>query len=306
MTTLIVTRGLPACGKTTKARAWVAEDPVGRARINRDDIRAMCHDSVFIKRSDDTKGTEVAIQAARDAAITALLKDGVSVVCDDTNLPSRVARGLRKIARQVGAEFEVWDMTDVPIDTCIERDAQRTGRAKVGEAVIRGMWTKYISGKRHPLPIADDPEPAAAVAPYVGDPTLPRAWIVDIDGTLAKMRDRSPYDWHRVGEDDVVEAVYDAVNAFANQAEVILLSGRDGCCEMETRQWLSDCVVHYDALFMRKEGDTRRDSIVKAELFDRHIRGQYNVIGVIDDRNQVVDMWRAMGLTCLQAAPGDF
>lgn len=58
--------------------------------------------------------------------------------------------------------------------------------------------------------------------------------------------------------------------------------------------------ILYD-LFMREA-----DYIVKAELFDKYVRHNYNVIGVLDDRTQVVNMWRSMGLTCLQVAPGDF
>jgi hypothetical protein len=64
--------------------------------------------------------------------------------------------------------------------------------------------------------------------------------------------------------------------------------------------------VPYDALFMRPAGDSRKDSIVKRELFDRHVAGRWAVRGVIDDRRQVVEMWRAMGLMCAQVAPGDF
>lgn len=59
-------------------------------------------------------------------------------------------------------------------------------------------------------------------------------------------------------------------------------------------------------LHMRPAGDRRRDSIVKAELFDRHVRDQYRVLVVLDDRKQVVEMWRSLGLTCLQVAEGDF
>ena len=48
MPTLVITRGLPASGKTTKAREWVAADPVRRARVNRDDVRAQLHDSAHV------------------------------------------------------------------------------------------------------------------------------------------------------------------------------------------------------------------------------------------------------------------
>jgi len=64
--------------------------------------------------------------------------------------------------------------------------------------------------------------------------------------------------------------------------------------------------VNFDELFMRPEGDMRPDNIVKAELFDTYVRDNYDVQFVIDDRDQVVDMWRRMGLACLQVAPGDF
>jgi hypothetical protein len=57
---------------------------------------------------------------------------------------------------------------------------------------------------------------------------------------------------------------------------------------------------------MRPAADSRKDSIVKAELFWEHVAPHWNVRGVIDDRDQVVAMWRALGLMCAQVAPGDF
>lgn len=57
---------------------------------------------------------------------------------------------------------------------------------------------------------------------------------------------------------------------------------------------------------MRPEGNNEKDSIIKRRMFDEYIRGKYYVDFVLDDRNQVVEMWRNMGLTCLQVAEGDF
>ena len=58
---------------------------------------------------------------------------------------------------------------------------------------------------------------------------------------------------------------------------------------------------------MRKTEDVRKDAIVKKEFFDTHIRDKYFVKYVLDDRNQVVDMWRLeLGLACLQVNYGDF
>ena len=57
---------------------------------------------------------------------------------------------------------------------------------------------------------------------------------------------------------------------------------------------------------MRKGGDKRIDSIVKKELYRKYIEPFYRVKLVLDDRNQVVDMWRDLGLPCWQVAPGNF
>lgn len=54
-----------------------------------------------------------------------------------------------------------------------------------------------------------------------------------------------------------------------------------------------------------RPADKRRDSLVKRGLLEE-IGQLYAVRGVLDDRNQVVEMWRAAGLTCLQVADGDF
>jgi hypothetical protein len=58
---------------------------------------------------------------------------------------------------------------------------------------------------------------------------------------------------------------------------------------------------------MRTVGDVRRDSIVKKELFETHVANRYFIQMVIDDRDQVVDLWRLeLGLPCVQVNYGDF
>lgn len=127
MATLVITRGLPGCGKTTYARAWVTEDREHRARVNRDDIRAMLDHGEFVKGV-----TEPRVLAARDALILALLGKGLDVICDDTNLPQRTARDLARLAKRARAGFEVVDLTGVPWEECIQRDAARTDKHPVG------------------------------------------------------------------------------------------------------------------------------------------------------------------------------
>lgn len=309
MAKLIIARGLPASGKSTYARAWVAEDPVRRARVNRDDLRAMAHNSAFIVQTDSQPGTERAIQAARDAAITALLKRGMDVVSDDTNLVSRTVRDLRRLAVLAGAEFEIVDLTDVPLDECLRRNALREGVARVPEDRIRDMHARYIAGKPHPLPLGEEPADPTAVVPYEPKPDTPKAIMIDVDGTVALMAGRGPYDETRVHEDRPNEPVIAAVRGMARAGHrPVFCSGRTDACRQVTEAWIRRHVfaaLPFE-LHMRAVGDTRKDSVVKLELFDRHIRDRLHVVAVFDDRRQVVDMWRSLGLTVFQVAEGQF
>lgn len=136
-----------------------------------------------------------------------------------------------------------------------------------------------------------------------------RAVLVDIDGTLALRGERSPYDWHRVGEDVPNPAVVELVRTLyvAKEHFIVLLSGRDESCRPHTEAWLAFNRIPSDELFMRPHKDNRKDSIVKKELYHRWVEPKYEVAFVLDDREQVVRMWRKeLGLTCLQVAEGKF
>lgn len=302
MIELIITRGLPGSGKTYYASKWVAEDPSTRACVNRDDLRSMIHDGAWIKGV-----TEPRIIAARDAVIFALLKRGVSVICSDTNLPQRTVRDLAQLAKRAGVELRVADFTHVPVETCIERDAKRD--RTVGEQVIRDMHMRYLNGRDLPLPLPGDVEnESAGVIRYEAKPGTPRAILVDIDGTVALMGDRSPYDESCVDKDEPNEPVIRVVRALWKAGHaVVVMSGRTEGCRDATVDWLEwHLGVPFAGPFMRAVGDQRKDSIVKGELFDAHVRDAYDVACVLDDRAQVVAMWRSLGLTVLQVADGDF
>jgi hypothetical protein len=169
------------------------------------------------------------------------------------------------------------------------------------------MFDRYLAGRSLPLPVPYV-APGELAAVYQPDPDLPPAVLVDIDGTVALMAGRSPYDWGRVGSDAPNPAVIAAVRAMhAAGHAIVFCSGRDAVCRPETEAWLELFVdVPYEGLFMRPENDSRKDAVVKREIFDTEIRDRWRVIGVFDDRQQVVRMWRALGLTVFQVAEGDF
>jgi hypothetical protein len=138
---------------------------------------------------------------------------------------------------------------------------------------------------------------------------LPRAWIFDVDGTLALIGDRSPYDMRNVSIDTPHHPVVLAAQAFAAHPDVdtlIVVSGRDETARRATEAWLTFNGIPFDRLLLRRKGDQRADHLVKAEIYDAYIALHFEVIGVVDDRRSVVEMWRSRGLVCFQVAEGDF
>lgn len=287
MKELIMTKGLPASGKSTWAKETMKVFPNVYKRVNKDDLRAMLDDGNWTPRN------EKLILKVRDTLIRQALDNGFSVIVDDTNLAPKHEVALKEIAREKKIRFQIEDFTNVPVQECIRRDLIR--EASVGAKVIRDMYNKYLAAP-------------SEVKTIEWNPDLPNCWIFDIDGTLALKGDRSPYDWKRVGEDKINRPVAYIQILLSDMSEhtMFIFSGRDSVCRPETIKWLRKNRIHFDQLFMRAENDSRKDSIVKQELYEKHIKDKYNVLGIFDDRNQVVEMWRSLGLTCFQVADGNF
>jgi predicted kinase len=298
VTRLLITRGLPASGKTTFARKL---QPMV-VRVNRDDLRHMLHGRRLF-----TQWAEGQVTVVQHAMVESLLRAKADVIVDDTNLRPHTVREWAELAARFRAGFEVHDFTDVPLAECLRRDAARDEAERVGEHGIRRMFDRYLKGRTLPLPVPYV-EPGAPGLIYDPAPELPVAVLVDIDGTVALINGRDPYDMSRVGEDTPNHAVIAAVRAMhAAGHAIVFCTGRNDWCRAETEAWLELYVdVPYEGLFMRADGDSRRDSVVKEEIFESEIRDRWRIVGVFDDRRQVVRMWRALGLTVFQVAEGDF
>lgn len=146
---LIAIRGLPGSGKTTVAEQIVEEDLAGAVMVSRDDLRAMFHG-----RRLGTRIQEEQVSVAQDAVVSAMLHAGYSVVVHDTNLdPDAVAR-LQRLAFAAGANFGIVDLTDTPVDVCVDRVRSRValGGRHVDAQVIRDMHAKWVEGRGYPLP----------------------------------------------------------------------------------------------------------------------------------------------------------
>jgi len=133
----------------------------------------------------------------------------------------------------------------------------------------------------------------------------PSAYIFDIDGTLAIRGDRSPYDYSKVNLDTPNEGVARICRHLAERYSIIIVSGREDDCYKETLDWLSLHGLKPYALYMRKSGDKRKDSIVKAEIYISMIEPDYKILGVFDDRLQVCRMWHKLGVPLFRVGDPD-
>lgn len=151
---------------------------------------------------------------------------------------------------------------------------------------------------------------------------MKKAIICDLDGTLAHLNGRDPYDASDCGNDILNSVVANILYYYRSMRPdssplnptapiIILCSGRFDTYRQHTMDWLEKHNISYDYLFMRKASDKRMDAIIKQEILFETIYGELgiefkDIDFVMDDRDQVVDMWRAHDIPCLQVAPGDF
>jgi len=144
-----------------------------------------------------------------------------------------------------------------------------------------------------------------------------RTYIFDIDNTIANNEIRIHYlhqkpkdwdGWHGEYHTDTPhwEIVEILDLARAAGIKIVLCTGRDAKYRPETETWFDEHNIHYDALYMRPEGERREDCEVKRELLAQIRADGYNPVMVFEDRDRVVAMWREEGLRCLQVAPGNF
>lgn len=298
MPKITLTRGLPASGKTTWAKAQQERDP-NLVRVNKDDLRALLHLGKWSREN------EKQVLRVRDQIVIDALDRGRNVVVDDTNGHPKHAAQMTAIARlplfkdrPITVEVKEFD---VDVEECVRRDLQRPN--SVGERVIRRMHRQFFGGDD----LKGRDRYRGGYDDHTGD--LPNVVIADLDGTLAILGDRSPYDGQACACDTLNRPVLEAVYGLATQAdaEVFIFSGRNGESEPETRAWLEENGVQFNRLVMRQPGDQRKDAVVKREMYDEHVAGHYECVGVFDDRDQVVDLWRKdLRLPCFQVYYGDF
>ena len=283
MKKVILTKGLPASGKTTWAKHLLNKKKGAWVRVSLDELSAMCHNA------HQSRLNEQFLIELRDRIILQAIENNQNVIVDDRNLSDEPFHHITNLVENL-AIVEVEDrFLSVSVEDCIKRDLQRPN--SVGEKTIRRLNRTYLKKVAEPPMYLED---------------CPDCIIVDMDGTLALFNGRNPYEAEKCNTDLPNQPVVETVKKWQDSVDVVICSGRTDDSKSKTVEWLKRYGIKFKALHMRKTGDWRKDAVIKEEIYRAHIEGRYNVKFVLDDRNQVVALWRDLGLTVFQVAEGDF
>lgn len=274
----ILTVGVSASGKSTFAKELVDTQP-NWTEINRDWIRFNVvapntdWNSYKFSSKNEKDVTQIQFEMLNQAWI-----DEQNVIISDTNLNPKVRARMIELLDDFDYEVEIKEFP-VSFEEAIRRDRYRLNG--VGQEVIYKQWKQwntYIGRKT-----------------YTPDISLPKAVVCDLDGTLFHMVSRGPFEWDKVGEDEIDWHVKQMLCSLKAQGHaIILLSGRDSVCRKLTEDSLKENWIEWDNLYMRDEGSYEKDTIVKERLFFNHIAPNYNVELVIDDRPCIVRLWHEL------------
>lgn len=299
MKQLIVTIGIPNAGKSTWAGEQWKQNPHGVVVVNRDKIRellfgyteAQIHE--YYVRTDIQK-LEKQVTKYEDTLIHEALNENKTVIVDATHLKADYIE-----------RFKFWNVPtsiqwfDIDFEEAVRRNSNRNRQVPV--EIMRKQYNQYMELRKRfdwtytPTKIELNSD-------------LPGVYLLDIDGTIAHMNGkRNPFDWKRVGVDDVCPALLPAIQALRRDSlvPVIVVSGRDGVCRPETIQWLEKHGIDHSTLIMRTEKDSRPDWQIKEEIW-RELAKKYNILALFDDRLQVVRRARSLGLKVFNVEYNNF
>lgn len=307
MKKIICTVGASCSGKSTWAEQFIKDQEVREdfygvvkvsndwVNINRDDIRFKLftdNKRDWTKYKFNKKNERIVTETADKLANEAALGD-LSILISDTNLNPAIRQKWKDFAEKHGYEYEE-KIFHCPWEELVKRNAQREGG--LPESLLWSQYKRFMQQfgyiGEHKLDM------------YRENPMLESTIICDLDGTICDMIGvRKPYDWHLVSKDNPRIEIIQALEGLAYvHGHVTFMSGRDGVCYEDTYQWL---VGHVTSdwpewiewqLVMRTPNDSRKDDVVKYELFNEHIRGKFNVAAALDDRYSVVRLWSLLGI----------
>ena len=300
---LLILVGAPGSGKSTFARYFLRTED-NWVRVNRDDFRLMQFGDTLMSPFYEERITKMV-----EASVITLLKNHTNVIIDATNSSLRTLEDMvRTYTEYADISFKVFDLSVEELVKRCEKRYEQTGKFIPKSAIEKHVTQLQYTKEKFDFKPIPRTVKEATLTYTAQDSTLPKAVICDLDGTLSLLNGRDPYDASSADEDLLNVPVARVLQmAKAQGYKVILLSGREQLYREPTERFLSKHQIAYDLLLMRTTNDYRKDNIIKKELFQQEIAGKYFIEFLLDDRNQVVDMWRKdLQLPCFQVNYGDF
>ncbi len=298
---LLILVGAPGSGKSTFAKYFIRTEE-NWMRLCRDDFRTM-----HFTYSNLPPHEEGLITQMVDASIETLLRKRCNVLLDATHCRAEYLNYyIEKFNFLADISFKVFE---VNAKTIANRCAKRY--AETGKFIPNKVQQRYINElnelKSH-FDFSTRPLQDNHVETMVQDLSLSKAIICDLDGTLALMNKRNPFDASHCDEDELNVPVANTLKTFAKEGyQILLVSGREERFREPTLKFLETYEIPYNQLWMRQSRDYRKDSIIKSEIFEAQIKDKYYVEFVLDDRDQVVELWRKeLKLPCFQVNYGSF
>lgn len=296
--TIIV--GPPGSGKSTLAKSLIENDGdhgAATVYVNQDSQGAN-HKDIFID----------AVYAGKD------------VIVDRMNFNVQQRRTYIEIAKLKGYKVKAIIKCEAS-STCLERMLKRDNHEtikneKSARSALQTFMTKY-----EPPTAEEGIDEIVRIYPYG---LKPKCIVVDLDGTLCNVEHRRHFvrdlpegqkkNWagffDGIANDTLNVWCLNIVRKFANTHEIVYCSGRSENHKKVTLDWLREHTGMSEymdfSLFMRHRSDSRQDYIVKEILLDFEILTRFSPEFMIDDRKQIVDMWRRRGFVCLHCDEGDF
>jgi predicted kinase len=298
---ILILIGAPGSGKSTFAKYHIRTEE-NWMRLCRDDFRMM-----HFTYSNLSSREEGLITDMLDVSIEALLRKRCNVLIDATHCRAEYLNHyIEKFNSMADISFKIFEADSKELaDRCDKRNKE------TGKYIPVNVQMRYLKELEElkrtfdfsPYPMTDKREERIEQ-----NTKLPKAIICDLDGTLALMEHRNPFDASGSDEDKLNEPVANTLKALAKESyRILLVSGREDRYSEPTLRFLEMHNIPYHRLWMRPSKDYRKDAIIKQEIFDAEIKDKYYIEFVLDDRDQVVDMWRKkLKLTCFQVNYGNF
>lgn len=282
--------GLQCSGKSTYALNLLKTEE-NWFRVSRDDIRI----SMF--GTEHNPKIENFVSKIQNTLILKALKSNKNVVVDNCNINSKYREELYNLASIDGNVLYEEKVFNTSLEECLKRNKERDRKvpedviikfAKEGKHVLWGKYVpkiEFISKNEYKLLQQDN--------------KLPKCIIVDLDGTMALMNGRDPYDASSCDKDLPHTHVVNIVQELYNLGYVLIfVSGREDKYKEPTLTFLDNCLKKDTVfeLYMRKTGDLRKDVIIKSEIFNNELKNKYYIAAWFDDRLQICEWLYREGL----------